>query len=130
MLILRKIFYFVIILMLSCNSQYKSFKQVTVSIPEHLNLTESDIINKIPKKLIDKSSSHDLELTIFAFSGGTEKINYTGDDNFIVSLSDAYIKILVKVVKNSEIIETRMIEASGKDKIDAIENAINELSQY
>ena len=129
MLILRKIFYFVIILMLSCNSQYKSFKQVTVSIPEHLNLTESDIINKIPKKLIDKSSSHDLELTIFAFSGGTEKINYTGDDNFIVSLSDAYIKILVKVIRNSEIIETRMIESSGKDKIAAIENAINELSR-
>jgi len=114
--------------MFSCSSQYKSFKQVKISIPEHLNITESDIINKIPQKIIDKSSNYDLELTIFAFSGGSEKINYTGEDNFIVSLSDAYIKILVKVVKNKEIVETRVIEVSGKDKTDVIDNAVKAIS--
>ena len=131
MLILHKnfylFFYFVIVLMFSCSSQYNSFKQVKISIPEHLNITESDITAKIPKKIIDKSSNYDLELTVFAFSGGTEKINYTGNDNFIVSFSDSYIKILFKVIKNNEIIETRIIESSGKDKVDAIENAMKKL---
>ena len=132
MLILHKIsyliFYCVIMLIFSCNSEYKSFKQVKISIPEYLNVTELDITNKIPEKIIDKSSDYDLELTVFAFSGGAEKINYSGDDNFIVSLSEAYIKILVKVVKNNEIIETRIIESSGKDKADTIENAVKKIT--
>ena len=131
MIIMRKssylIFYFMIILMISCNSQYKSFKQVKISIPEHLNITETDILNKIPEKIIDESSNYDLELTVFAFSGGSEKINYTGDDNFVVSLSEAYIKILVKVIKDNEIVKTRIIEAAGKDKFDAIESAVKKL---
>ena len=133
MLILHKIFYllfcFAVLLLLSCNSQHRSFKQVRISIPEHLNITESDIMNKIPKRIIDKSSNFDLELTIFAFCGGIEKINYTGGDDFNVSISDASIKILVKVIKNSEIVETRIIEASGKEKVGAIENAMNELNR-
>jgi len=131
MLILRKIsylaFYFIIILIFSCNSQYKSFKQVKISIPEYLNITELEITSKIPEKVIDKSSIYDLELTIFAFSGGSEKINYTGDDNFTVSLSQAYIKILVKIVKNNEIVKTRIIESFGEDKTDVIDNAVKEL---
>ena len=132
MLILHKIFYLIfyiaVMLIFSCNSQYNSFKQVKISIPEYLNITELDILSKIPEKIIDKLSNYDLELTIFAFSSGIEKINYSGDDEFTVSMLDAYIKILVKIVKNSEIVKTQIIEAFGADKIDVIENAIRELT--
>jgi len=115
-------------LIFSCNSQYNSFKQVKISIPEYLNITELDILSKIPEKIIDKSSNYDLELTIFAFSSGIEKINYSGDDEFTVSMLDAYIKILVKIVKNSEIVKTQIIEVFGADKDEVIENVMKELA--
>ena len=129
-LLLYFVIYFAIMLMFSCNPQYKSFKEIRVSIPEYFNITEFDIISKIPEKIIDKSSNYDLELTVFDFSGGAERINYTGDDNFTVSLLDAYIKILVKVVKNSEIVKTRIIKSSGADKGAVIENVLQSLRLY
>jgi len=119
-----------IFLFMSCAADIRQFNHVTIAIEDRNSiLTEEEVRQIIPHHIIASSERDVLEITVFRFSSGVERLNYDGNDTFTEETLNGEIKVLLKIRSGNRVRKVFFIHASGKDKEEILRNLAVELER-
>ncbi|PKL35539.1 MAG: hypothetical protein CVV44_22325 [Spirochaetae bacterium HGW-Spirochaetae-1] len=120
----------VIFLFISCTADIRQFNHVAIAIEDRNSiLTEEEVRQILPHHIIAPSERDVLEITVFRFSSGIERLNYDGNDTFTEETRNGEIKVLLKIRSGNRVRKVFFIQASGKDKEEILRNLALELER-
>ena len=126
----KSIFWFLIIMcwLAGCSSKLNVYSQITVSTPKGVQISPENIKTAVLQQLIlDPQSARILELTIYEYSSGKEKLIYDIDGNISSSNEAAYMKVLCAITENGRLNKAFFVEASGSNDEQLITSLKTEL---
>ncbi len=119
------VFLLMLVSALSCTDPVASISRIEYRIPSHINLTAGDL-NRISGDFkTDPSSAVYIEITLYSYSAGREKISLSGDSEMKTVTSPGRIKALVKVINDKKLLRAEFAEGRGSTK----EEMINSLAE-
>ena len=126
----KSIFGFLIIMcwFAGCSSKPNVYSQITVSTPKGVQISPENIKTAVLQQLIlDPQSARTLELTIYEYSSGKEKLIYDINGSISSSNEAAYMKVLCSVTENGSLNKAFFVEASGSNDEQLITSLKTEL---
>ena len=112
----------------SCSSIPKDFR-ISVTIPQSIGVSESEVRANIANSRVNNGSSHLLEITIFYFNAGTEVFSYTGKDNFSYATKNGSMRALLRFKSGNKLGKVFFLEADGGSKKEILERFGMKLNQ-
>lgn len=104
-----------------CASMPDSYSQINVNLPRGAEISVETVKNAVlPELTIDQNSDRILELTIYEYSAGKEKITYTANDTISYTTENGYIKVLCSIRQNGQLNKAFFIEATGQNEKEII----------
>lgn len=92
---------------------------IIIRIPQDINLEEREVRSSLPSNLKISSRYNRIEIVIYQFSQGVEKLSYSGKNSLDETLTTGEIKALIKLKKNGVLRKVLFVTAQGarKDQI-------------
>ncbi len=120
-------FLFVICLLVSCRTGIQDAETVRAVVPSNVPLTAAEI-EKLFRINSSKKSGIALEITVYDYSSGAEVIRYS-DEGMSAFTKDSRIKMLIKIKRDSKLVKTHFIMATGKTREDLLKNLSHEIDK-
>ncbi len=101
--------------------------EITVKIPQTINLSAEDIKNRFPKDFKNKDFS--VEILIYYFTDSVETLKFTEESGMSEYESDGTMKAILKIKKNNKTVKTVVIKSAGKNKDSIIKKMTGEINK-
>jgi hypothetical protein len=94
-------------------------EEIIIIIPDGVSLEEREVRANLPKNLKTGERYDRIEIVIYYFSEGVEKLSYSGKNKLDETLTRGEIRALVKLKKNGRLCKALFVAAQGarKDQI-------------
>ncbi len=94
-----------------------------ITIPPGIDLNERDIRERLPSSIAGVRCACDtIEIVIYYYSAGTEKLSYGDTGNFSSTSNDGSVKSLIKLKKNGSLRRVFFVDADGSGKEEILAN--------
>jgi len=101
---------------LSCTDPVVSFSRIEYRIPGYIDI-KTDDLNRISGDFkTDPASAVYVEVVLYSYSAGAEKISLSGDGEFKTVSGNGRLKALVKVMNDKKILRAEFVEGRGNSK--------------
>ena len=118
LLILMPVFFFPAI-----RAEEHKIEKLKITIPAGISLMEGEIRERLPEDLTRIKNDYDtIEIVIYYYSIGTEKLSYGDEENFGLTSNDGKIMSLIKLSKNGALQRVIFIDAAGSGKDEILSN--------
>jgi len=89
---------------------------IIIRIPQGINLEEREVRESLPKNLKTSGRYDRIEIVIYRFSQGVEKLSYSGKNSLNETLTSGEIRALIKLKKNGVLRKALFVTANGARK--------------
>ena len=89
---------------------------IIIKIPPGINLEEREVRTNLPENIKIGGRYDRIEIVIYYFSQGVEKLSYSGKNSLQESLMAGEIRALVKLKKKSMLCKAIFLTASGANR--------------
>jgi hypothetical protein len=89
---------------------------IIIRIPQGINLEEREVRANLPENLKTSGRYDRIEIVIYRFSQGVEKLSYSGKDSLNETLTSGEIRALIKLKKNGVLRKALFVTANGARK--------------
>ena len=89
---------------------------IIIRIPQGINLEEREVRESLPKNLKTSGRYDRIEIVIYRFSQGVEKLSYSGKNSLNETLTSGEIRALIKLKKNGVLRKALFVTAQGARK--------------
>ncbi len=103
------------------------YGEITVKIPQTINLSADDIKSRFPREFKNKDIS--IEILIYYFTDSVETLKFTEESGMSEYESDGTMKAILKIKKKNKTVKTAVIKSAGKNKDSIIKNMTDEINK-
>jgi hypothetical protein len=89
---------------------------IIIRIPQGISLEEREVRANLPENLKTSGRYDRIEIVIYRFSQGVEKLSYSGKNSLNETLTSGEIRALVKLKKNGVLRKALFVTANGARK--------------
>ena len=89
---------------------------IIIKIPQGINLEEREVRANLPKNLKISGRYDRIEIVIYYFSQGVEKLSYSGKNSLDETLTTGEIRALIKLKKNGVLHKALFVTVKGARK--------------
>jgi hypothetical protein len=89
---------------------------IIIRIPQGISLEEREVRANLPENLKTSGRYDRIEIVIYRFSQGVEKLSYSGKDSLNETLTSGEIRALIKLKKNGVLRKALFVTANGARK--------------
>lgn len=101
----------------------RAIERLKITIPAGISLTEGEIRTRLPAAISWEHRDYDeIEIVIYYFTAGTEKLSYNDADDFGLTSNDGNIKSLIKLKKKTSLIQVLFVDAGGSGRENILVN--------
>ena len=100
----------------------REFSVLDIYIPAGINITDGELRNRLEGIKLAGGSGYTLRITVYGYSPGAEVMSFSDGKSFSSSRGRAWIKGLIQVIKDDEIISADFVDVSGENREEALDS--------
>jgi hypothetical protein len=89
---------------------------IIIKIPQGINLEEREVRANLPENFKTGGRYDRIEIVIYYFSQGVEKLSYSGKNSLHETMTSGEIRALVKLKQNGVLRKSLFVSASGASR--------------